>query len=81
MKTTLEISDALLMKAKACARKEHTTLRALTEEGLAQVLNERAATRSTRIQPVTFKGKGLSEEFQGVDWPAIRDTAYGLDRR
>jgi len=34
MKTTVEISDALLNEARQVATQEHTTLRALFEEGL-----------------------------------------------
>jgi hypothetical protein len=78
MKTTLEISDALFLRAKSFAQREQTTLRALTEEGLTKILDERQVAGPLKIKPVTFKGKGLSPEFQGVDWPTIRDTAYGM---
>jgi Arc/MetJ family transcription regulator len=47
MKTTIEVSDALLEAAKRHARERGTTLRALVEEGLRGVL-ERAAS------PVNF---------------------------
>lgn len=79
MKTTLELSDALLLQAKELAKKEHTTLRNLTEEGLSRVLAEREARSRVKIQPVTFKGKGLSPEFRQASWTSLRDAAYGLD--
>lgn len=47
MKTTLDISDALLHSAKALARENQTTLRALVEEGLRLVLRQRQASPNT----------------------------------
>ncbi len=80
MKTTLEITDSLFNRAKAYARSQHTTLRALTEEGLAKVLDEREAPKPVKLKPVTFKGKGLSPQFENADWSRLRDAAYGEDR-
>jgi len=77
MKTTLEISDHLLARAKAIARKRKTTLRSLTEEGLRKVLEAEESSPQRMLQPVTFKGRGLSTEFNGVSWREIRDAAYG----
>lgn len=79
VKTTLEISDALLLKAKAVAKSEHTTLRALTEEGLAKVLDEKERPSTIQVKPVTFKGEGLGEGFEGANWSTFRDAAYGIE--
>jgi len=76
MKTTLEISDSILSKAKQLAREQNVTLRSLAEEGLRKVIEERTARRPCPIKPVTFRGKGLSQEFQGATWQQIRDAAY-----
>jgi len=45
MKTTVEISDALLEAAKAEAAQRGTTLRSLLEEGLRRVLELWSADR------------------------------------
>lgn len=77
MKTTLEISDHLLARAKGLARKRKTTLRSLAEEGLRRVLEAEESSPKPLLQPVTFKGRGLSVEFSGASWKEIRDAAYG----
>ena len=76
MKTTIEISDNLLRRAKRLAAKEQVTLRSLAEEGLAHVLKMRERRRPVPVKPLTVKGKGLSPEFQGRSWEHLRSTVY-----
>ena len=76
MKTTLEISDSILIKAKELARDQNVTLRSLAEEGLRKVIEERSARKPHRVHPVTIRGQGLSPEFQGATWQRIRDAGY-----
>ena len=76
MKTTIEISDSILAKAKQLARDQNVTLRSLAEEGLKKVIEERSARGPCRIRPVTFGGNGLSPEFQSATWERIRDAVY-----
>ena len=76
MKTTMDISDSLLRRAKAVARRENTTLRSLTEEGLELALARRASRARPAIEPVVFGGEGLSTEFRGRSWSEIRDEIY-----
>lgn len=58
------------------ARRQHLTLRNLTEEGLVLVIEERESRETTKPKPITFKGKGLSAEFRGASWRELRDAAY-----
>jgi hypothetical protein len=74
MKTTIEIADGLLLRAKVRAREKQITLRSLIEESLAATLDQPVS--ATQVKPVTFKGKGLSREFEGVSWDHIRDAIY-----
>ena len=74
MKTTIEIADSLLLRAKARAREKNITLRSLIEESLAATLDQ--PVPDARGKPVTFKGKGLSREFEGSSWDQIRDAIY-----
>ncbi len=74
MKTTIEIADNLLTRAKARAREQHITLRSLIEKSLASTLDE--PIPSPQIQPVTFKGNGLSRDFEDASWDKTRDAIY-----
>jgi Arc/MetJ family transcription regulator len=77
MKTTIEIADDLLVRAQRRARKEKTTLRALTEAGLRHVLGEKDAKQAKwKWKPVTFAGSGMTDEFKNAGWEKIRDEIY-----
>ena len=76
MKTTIEISDHILAKAKQLAADQHDTLRNLAEAGLRKVIKERSSPKTPSVKPVTFRGKGLSAEFQGASWRQFREAAY-----
>jgi hypothetical protein len=76
MKTTFEIADSLLSQAKAMAKREHTTVRALVEAGLRAVLKEQRARARFVLRDASFSGKGLQPEFQGQRWDEVRDAIY-----
>lgn len=75
MKTTIEISDALLERAKRLAARESTTLRELVERGLRQVLRE-GAGREFELRDARVGGRGLRPEYEAAGWDHIRDAAY-----
>ena len=77
MKTTIEIADDLFERAQRVAQKEKTTFRALTERGLRLILAEKQSRAPKKLPPlVTFRGKGLTREFQNAGWEKIRDEIY-----
>jgi hypothetical protein len=76
MKTTIELSDAVLKAAKATAAREGTTVRALVEEGLRRVLAERAKRPPFRLRRVTFRGTGLDAGVRDGGWEATRELIY-----
>lgn len=76
MKTTVEISDALLDEARKVAAREGTTVKALIEQGLRHVLSQRKRSRTFRLRKATFKGRGLSAEAKGAGWDRLREIAY-----
>jgi hypothetical protein len=76
MKTTVEISDALLDDAKRVANADKTTLRALIEEGLRRVVADRRDARGFSLRDEAFRGKGLHPDAVNQSWDAIRDQIY-----
>jgi hypothetical protein len=76
MKTTIDIADTLLEEARQVAARDHTTVRALVEQGLRHVLAERKQARAFRLRKATFKGEGLQPGVADATWERIRDLAY-----
>jgi len=77
MKTTIEISDALLRRAKALAARRSTTLRAVLEAALRESLErETPVTQVRPVQTHTFGGRGLQPGLSWDDWSTMRDLAY-----
>lgn len=77
MKTTIDIADPLFADAKRLAERRGTTLKALVEQGLRQVLAEPAAGAPPfRLRKASFKGKGLRPELQDAPWDRLRELAY-----
>jgi len=77
MKTTVEISDVLLTRAKRHARRVGRPLRALIEDGLRHVL-EAESTRNKYHLPDLSVGKaGGPNPLEGLSWQDLRDEIYG----
>lgn len=76
IKTTIDIADDLLARAKHLARKEDRTLREIVEEGLDLVLLRRAHKPAAPASLPTSGGDGLTAEFRGAGWETFRDEIY-----
>ena len=76
MKTTIDLSDELAKKAKAYAARKHTTLRAVIELGIRQVLRNDQSTSKFKLRDASVGGRGLHKEYRDVDWAKIREAAY-----
>jgi len=77
MKTTIDISDPLLEAAKKAAAREGTTLRALIELGLRQVIETRGRGGVCRLRKASFRGNGLQPAAKDLTWEQTRELAYG----
>jgi hypothetical protein len=77
LKTTLEIADPLLNEARKIAARESTTLRALVEQGLRQVVAERKRPRKKfKLRDASVGGGWLRPELEGASWERILELAY-----
>jgi hypothetical protein len=77
MKTTVDISGPLLAEARRVAHREGTTLKALVQTGLRQVLRERRGKAAPfRLRDASFRGDGLQPGVATGSWEAIRDVIY-----
>jgi hypothetical protein len=76
VKTTIDIADDLLRRSQQLAKREGSTLRAVLEEGLRLVLNERQTSGSRPFRFPTFGKDGLNAEFGEADWEKIRTAIY-----
>lgn len=77
MKTTVHIPDTLMKEARKIANQEHTTIKALIEEGLRLTIENRKRNSKFRLRKATFKGNGLQPDVASASWEKIRDLSYG----
>lgn len=76
MKTTVEISDDVLEKARRVAAREKTTLRSLIEEGLRLVLASRRRKERFVLRDSGVDGRGTQAGIDEGDWDQVRDLIY-----
>jgi hypothetical protein len=77
MKTTVDIADPLLARAKRLATRRGTTLRAVIEDALRKELAIEDETRTAAlVRTHTFGGRGLQRGLSWDDWGTIRSLAY-----
>jgi hypothetical protein len=77
MKTTVEIADSLLREARRIASREGLTLKAMVEQGLRKVIDERGrSARKFHLRKASFKGHGLQAGVAEGGWERLRELAY-----
>lgn len=77
MKTTLDLSDELLRRAKRHARRMGKPLRALVEEGLRLALKE-TPPGPRYVLPDCSVGDPRGENpLEALSWQDLRDEIYG----
>lgn len=76
MKTTVELSDALLDEARRVADRRGVPLRTLIEEGLRHAVRSAARRTPFRLRDASFAGDGIDPAFGSGEWERVRDAAY-----
>jgi Arc/MetJ family transcription regulator len=76
MKTTIDISDALLDEARRIAADEGTTLRRLVEEGLRLALERRTDRSAFALRAAGYRGEGLQPGIDPHQWEQLRALIY-----
>ncbi|MDE2887592.1 MAG: type II toxin-antitoxin system VapB family antitoxin [Gemmatimonadota bacterium] len=77
MKTTIDIQDELLARAKQYARKSGCTLRAVVEEGLREILAGPKYQTQYRLPDLSTGNPGSSDPLESYSWQDLRDIIYG----
>ena len=77
MRTSIDIPDSLLVRAKRLARERKTTLRALLIDGLREVLKSgQRGARRYAMKDCSFGGEGLVDGLDWADNERLRDLTY-----
>lgn len=77
MKTTLDIQDALLERAKRHAKRVRRPLRAIVEDGLRRVLAERAAADAYVLPDASVGDPNAADPLEALTWQDLREEIYG----
>jgi hypothetical protein len=77
MKTTIDIADALLARAKRHAQRAGVPLRAVVEEGIRRVLAADDAPPTYELPDLSVGDPLHENPLESLSWPDLRDEIYG----
>ena len=78
VKTTVDISDTMLKEAKLIAAQEGTTLKALVEEGLRHVIEQRERQKTGfRLRDCRYGRGGGAPGIDINDWMSMKHLTRG----
>lgn len=77
MKTTVDIHDELLARAKRRAKATGRPLRALVEDGLRHALASTQHGHTYRLADCRVGDAAAADPLASLSWPELRDLIYG----
>ncbi len=77
VKTTLEIKDELLLRAKGLARRTGKPLRAVVEDGLRADLEENDAPAKYVLPDLGVGDPNADDPLERMSWQDLRSEIYG----
>ena len=77
MKTTIDIHDELLARAKQHAKNTGRSLRAVVEDGLRQVLVASEFPSPYRLPDMSEGVPGAADPLEAYSWQDLRGLTYG----
>lgn len=82
MKTTIDIHDELLVRAKLHAKKTGRTLRSVIEDGLRKTLSDKQPRKRYGMsRNLTTGNPGDPNPFENLSWEDVREMIYEDWRR
>jgi hypothetical protein len=77
MKTTIELSDALINELKHQAKEKKSTMREIMEEALRLYFDRNSRDKKPYIfKNRSFKGNGVCDGVAEGEWDSIRGRIY-----
>lgn len=76
MKTTIEIDDEILIRARRHARKTGRSLSAVIEDGLRRVLDAPPPTRPYALPDLRVGDPDSPDPLEAYAWPELRELIY-----
>ncbi|TDJ48955.1 MAG: DUF2191 domain-containing protein [Gemmatimonadetes bacterium] len=77
MKTTLDIRDELILRAKKLARRTGRPLRAVVEDGLRMVLSTSGRDQTYELPDCSVGDPDAPDPLEALSWHDLRDEIYG----
>jgi hypothetical protein len=77
MKTTVEITDALLERARKHAAQTGQPVRALIEDGLRRVLDALPGGKPYHLPDLSVGKTGAPDPLEALSWQDLRSEIYG----